>query len=51
MTPTMLWTDMRTTAGGHCSEVARPPYPMVCWVSREKRKLEVKLLTLSTQST
>ena len=58
MTPTMLWTDKRMIADGHCSVIARPPYlitlyyihyviphpwyPMVCWVSRLNRKQEVK---------
>ena len=33
-TPTMLWTDMMTTASPQFSVGTRDPYPIVCWVSK-----------------
>ena len=48
MTPRMDWQHWRITASGHLWLVPRWPYPMVCWVSREKRKLEVKSWMLYT---
>ena len=47
----MLCRLITMIAMEHCSVVALPPYPIVCWVSRLKRKHEVKSLMLSTHTT
>lgn len=50
-TPTILWRHITNIASGHSSLVVRDPYPIVCWVSTEKRKHPVKELTLLRQGT
>ena len=45
-TPTILCMHITKIASGHSSFVVREPYPIVCWVSTEKRKHPVKELTL-----
>lgn len=42
-TPYMDWKHIMNIASGHSSVVVRTPYPIVCWVSIEKRKQDVKL--------
>merc|ERR1711881_419294 len=42
---------MTMIAKGHSSFVALPPYPIVCWVSNENKKQEVKSIMASPQGT
>ena len=42
MQPRTAWRETTIMASVHFVVVCRVPYPMVCWVSREYRKLAPK---------
>lgn len=47
-TPVQLWSIKRNAERGQWASIPLKPYPMVCWVSIEKRRAVMKSKTLET---